>query len=142
MEREGQGGGMMTPLQKKTRSKGFTLLELIIMIIILSILAATAIPYFLGLIDDARNVSARNLLSALRAANQLEYGKRVIDGRSVAYTMGDLLGRLTDVRVEHVNYSNHGMKMHVLIGGVSYWYTMSAPNSGMPSVTEWKHASW
>jgi len=129
-------------LQERSRSQGFTLLEVIILIIILSILAAIVIPQLLGVISDARDASAKNLLANLRTANQLEYGKRVIDGRSVAYTMGDVVDRLTDVNIEHINYSNHGMKMHVLINGVSYWYTMSSSSSGLPSVTEWKRDWW
>jgi len=132
----------MRLLQERPRGQGFTLLEVIILVIILSILAAIVIPKLLGVLDDARDASAKHLLSTLRTANQLEYGRRVIDGRSVSYTMGDLVNRLADVNIEHINYSNHGMKMHILIKGVSYWYTMSSPSSGLPSVTEWKRDWW
>jgi prepilin-type N-terminal cleavage/methylation domain-containing protein len=130
-------------LQRKgLENHGFTLIEIIIMLIILSILAAVIIPKVLGLRNDACDASARNLLSALRTANELEYGKRVIDGRSPNYTMGDILGRLPTESIEHINFSNHGMKIHVLIKGESYWYTMSVSSSELPSVTEWKRDWW
>lgn len=132
----------MRMLRKRPGCDGFSLLEIIIMVIILSILAAIVIPKLFGLTNDAADASARNLLASLRTANQLEYGKRVIDGRPMTYTMGDILSRLSIENLEHVNFSNHGMKMHVLIRGGSYWYTMSAPSSGLPSVTEWKRTLW
>ena len=124
-------------------SGGFTLIEIIIMLIILSILAAVMLPRLVGLTSDASDAFAKNLLASLRTANQLEYGKRLINGGSIEYTMGDILGRISiEGPLEHVNYSNHGMKMHILVRGESYWYTMSDPTSGLPSVTEWKRTSW
>jgi type II secretory pathway pseudopilin PulG len=76
-------------------NNGFTPLELIIIVIILGILAAMVIPKLFGLRNDALDASTKNLLTALRTANQLEYGKRVIDSRSTDYTMGAILSRLS-----------------------------------------------
>ena len=42
-------------MQKVSTQKGFTLIELIIVIVLLGILAVTAAPKFLNLQDDARD---------------------------------------------------------------------------------------
>lgn len=62
------------------RSAGFTLIELVIVIIILGILAVTAAPKFLNLRGDARESTLKGMKAAMESASSLVYSKAVIQG--------------------------------------------------------------
>ena len=55
------------------RQTGFTLIELVIVIVILGILAAVAIPNISGAADDARKAKASATLGALKSAYAVVY---------------------------------------------------------------------
>ncbi|MDN3608290.1 type II secretion system protein [Vibrio ostreicida] len=63
----------------KTQS-GFTLIELVVVIVILGILAVTAAPRFLNLQGDARQASLQGLKGAIDGAAGIVYGKSAIEG--------------------------------------------------------------
>ena len=60
-------------LLKKQIQKGFTLVELLIVVIILAILAAIVVPQFASSTDDAKLASLDTTLSNMRAAVDLYY---------------------------------------------------------------------
>ena len=62
------------------RQGGFTLIELVVVIVILGILAVTAAPRFLNLQDDARAASLQGLKGAIDGAAGIVYGKAAIEG--------------------------------------------------------------
>ncbi len=62
------------------RQGGFTLIELVVVIVILGILAVTAAPRFLNLQDDARDASLQGLKGAIDGAAGIVYGKAAIEG--------------------------------------------------------------
>ena len=62
------------------RQGGFTLIELVVVIVILGILAVTAAPKFLNLQSDARASSLQGLKGAMSGAAGIVYGKAAIEG--------------------------------------------------------------
>ncbi len=77
----------------KTKQAGFTLVELIIVIVILGILSAFAIPKFIDVSSDARVGAVEGTAGAIRSAASIVYAKSVIDGTqgaaSSTVTMAD-----------------------------------------------------
>lgn len=65
----------------KTKQNGFTLIELIVVIVILGILAAVALPRFLNVANDARRSVMQGVQGSMSGANSMIYGKAAINGQ-------------------------------------------------------------
>jgi MSHA pilin protein MshA len=62
------------------KQQGFTLIELIIVIVILGILAVTAAPRFIDLQSDAKKSTLNGIKAALQGSSQLVFAKAAIAG--------------------------------------------------------------
>ena len=85
----------------KNNKKGFTLIELMIVVAIIGILAAIAIPKFASLIDKSKEGATKGALSSVRGALQVYYGD------NEGWFPTDLLGNaVTDSLVVGGKYIN------------------------------------
>jgi len=65
----------------KLKQQGFSLIELVIVIVILGLLAATAIPRFLNVTDDAEDASVDGVAGGLATAVSFVRAQWEVDGR-------------------------------------------------------------
>ncbi|GIX27833.1 MAG: hypothetical protein KatS3mg123_1714 [Burkholderiales bacterium] len=70
----------------RKRYGGFTLIELVVVIVILGILAATALPKFVDFTGEAEQAAVKGVAASISSAGAINYGKVKAGGSGVAIT--------------------------------------------------------
>jgi MSHA pilin protein MshA len=81
----------------RKRSEGFTLIELMSVIVILGVLAATAVPKFVNLSGAAKSAAVEGIAGALASASSLNHAQNIANDASLTDDVPTLVDTCDDV---------------------------------------------
>ena len=122
----------------KLQSQGFTLIELILVIVIMGVLAAVGLPKFVNLSHDARTAAILSATGAIKTAVVLVNSKVQTSGAAISNSITQLDvggGALIDVQNGHPACTANGIAKAAGTDSRFVWYFGSSlctlyPNMG------------
>lgn len=119
---------------RKREQRGFTLIEIIAVLVILGILAVVAVPKYFNMQNQARASAANGLVAAAQSQLSLEYGLKKL-GNSSAF--GSLTGVCSNVTTSNITTEAVNL---VCTGDLSGTVTITANvGSGADATGTWKN---
>ncbi|HRT06451.1 MAG TPA: prepilin-type N-terminal cleavage/methylation domain-containing protein [Kiritimatiellia bacterium] len=94
----------MKTVDKRRGQAGFTLIEIIAVLVILAVLAAVAIPRYVSLMDDARTRALDGALAAGLSHVSMAYGRLALQN-GVEPTDAELVAECTATPMQSTDYT-------------------------------------
>lgn len=101
------------------KNNGFTLIELVIVIIVLGILSATAIPKFINISSDAKIATLDSIVGAFNSTNSIVMGKANIDGMNYSTEPQTIAGTDINVRYGAIQITASNLNEAMEISGIN-----------------------
>jgi MSHA pilin protein MshA len=105
------------------KNRGFTLIELVIIIVVLGILASIAIPKYKNIVAESREAAARGALGAMRSGISIYYANAAVTTGNAIWPELDSIGTV-------------GVVMEQAIPRNPYQLDTNAPDSIVTGVTK------
>jgi MSHA pilin protein MshA len=124
------------------RHRGFTLIELVMVIVILGVLSAVALPSFLDLRKDAKIAALQGAHGAIAAAMNLAYARAMLDGTHTLASSSVNMGGVTIATV--YGYPSYGNAVLAAAGLSSppFYAGMTVNGVGLVTYTTVQNGSY
>jgi MSHA pilin protein MshA len=124
--------------------KGFTLIELVMIIVILGILAAVAIPTYINLSGNAQAATAHAVLGSFRAANAIILANNAVTNNAAAWNWTSIIASAVVQGATVGVPAAAGNTVTIQVGNSTFTFTLSptTPSIGAPATISANIATW